>query len=144
MRFTLLFLILAGTSVTAETEIHRCLLDDGTFAFQETPCLDTAANADDGSNAAPGSGASETPAPDDDVFDFANPFDAPASPPTPVETTLPDSLSKDREECEKRTRDAIDAIDLELQAKADAKEQSREHLAELLELTRQLRACKQL
>ena len=144
MRIALVFLILAGTSVAADTEIHRCLLEDGTVAFQETPCPEAAASADDGSKSDERSSAGETPAPADDVFDFVNPFDEPANPPMPSEPVLPGPVSKDRAECEKTTRDAIDAIDLEMRQNAYTKEQGQEYLAELLLLTRQLRACKQL
>jgi hypothetical protein len=42
------------------------------------------------------------------------------------------------------TRDAIDAIDLEMRQTTYTREQGREYLAALLELTEQLRACKQL
>ena len=144
MRLTLLFLLLVAASVTADTEIHRCLLADGTIAFQEMPCPEPAAKVDESGEAADSRSADETPANDDDVFDFVNPFDEPPGPSAPGETTLPEALSKDRAECEKRTRNAIDAIDLELKDNADSREQGRERLAELLELTQQLRACKQL
>ena len=125
MRFAIMLLMLVGASVTANTEIHRCLLEDGTTAFQETPCPEPAIDADD-------------------VFDIANPFDEPASPSTPMEPTPPERASKDRAECEKTTRDAIDAIDREMRENAYSKEQGQEYLAELLEWTQQLRACKQL
>ena len=46
MRFAMMFMMLVGKCVTAETEIHRCLLDDGTIPFQETPCSEPAVNAD--------------------------------------------------------------------------------------------------
>ena len=144
MRFTIMILMLAGASAAADTEIHRCLLDDGTIAFQEMPCSERAVNANDGSESDESHSAGETPAADDDVFDFVNPFDEPASPPATAETELPEPVSQDRAECEKTTRDAIDAIDLEMRETAYTKEQGEEYLAELLALTRQLRACKQL
>ena len=81
MRSTLLVLILAAASVAADTEIHRCLLDDGTIAFQEMPCAEQAADANDGSESGKSRDAGENPAADDDVFDFVNPFDEPASAP---------------------------------------------------------------
>lgn len=136
-RVAIVVLLLAGTSVAADTEIHRCLLEDGTFAFQETPCPEPAVHVDSGSE-------SDTPASDDGAFDFTNPFDQPADPLTPAEPTLPEPLSQDRAECEKTTRDAIDVIDLEMQGNAYTKEQGEEYLADLLVLTQQLRACKQL
>ena len=136
--------MLAATSVTADTEIHRCLLDDGTIAFQEMPCSETAESSERGSEAGQSNSDNRTPAPDDDAFDFVNPFDEPAGTPMPIETGLPDGLSEDRAECEKTTRDAIDAIDLEMRKNSYSKEQGQEYLAALLELTQQLRACKQL
>ncbi len=144
MRFAMVVLMLAGTSATADTEIHRCLLDDGTVAFQEMPCSERAVDANHGSKSDETRSAGETPAADDDVYDFVNPFDEPASPPTPSEPELPEPVSQDRAECEKTTRNAIDAIDLEMRKKSYTKEQGEEYLAELLTLTRQLRACKQL
>lgn len=143
-RVAMVILMLAGSGVAADTQIHRCLLEDGTIAFQETPCPEPAVHVDNGSEAVESHGESDTPAADDDAFDFVNPFDEPATPPTRAELTLPEPASQDRAECEKTTRNAIDAIDLEMQGSAYAKEQGEEYLAELLVLTRQLRACKQL
>jgi len=37
MRSFILVLILAAASAAADTELHRCLLEDGTIAFQEIP-----------------------------------------------------------------------------------------------------------
>lgn len=114
-RIGIIVLMFAGTSVVADTEIYRCLLEDGTFAFQETPCPEPAEITDDEDN-----------------------------PPTQPEATLPEPVSEDRSECEKKTRDAIDAIDLEMRQNAYTREQGRAYLAELRALTQQLRACKQL
>ena len=61
MRVAMVVLMLAGTSVTADTDIHRCLLKDGTIAFQETPCPEPAVHVDNGSESAP-------PAAADDAF----------------------------------------------------------------------------
>jgi len=144
MRFAIMVLMLAGTSATADTEIHSCLLDDGTIAFQQKPCPEPAVSAEDNSEVGESPGAGETSAADDDVFDFVNPFDEPASLPPPSEPDLPEPVSQDRSECEKMTRDAIDAIDLEMRESPYTKEQGEEYLAELLTLTQQLRACKQL
>ena len=144
MRVAIVVLILAATSATADTEIHRCLLDDGTIAFQQNPCSDPAVKAHDSSKVGESTGAGETPAADDDVFDFVNPFDEPAIPLPPSEPDLPEPVSQDRAECEQTTRDAIDAIDLEMRESPYTKEQGEEYLAELLALTQQLRACKQL
>ena len=141
MRAVVLLLLTApGIAVRAEQEIHRCPQADGTVAFQETPCPETADTADLAADEQAGDGASpET----DGFFDFVNPFDNPEAAetaPEPEQHALP---SRDRAECEKLTRDAIDAIDLELQ-KGHTEEEGRQYLAELLELTRQLRACKLL
>ena len=138
----LAILMLVDTSGAAETVIHRCTQSDGTVSFQETPCPEPSENensADDGND----KDAAE-PAPVDDLSDFVNPFDEPASPPLPDRPEVPIPLSQDRAECEETTRDAIDAIDAEMRNDAYTKEQGQEYLAELLELTRQLRACKQL
>jgi hypothetical protein len=139
----MLVLMLAAASAVADTEIHRCLLEDGTIAFQEMPCSERAVGTNDGDESDDGRDAGENAAADDE-FDFVNPFDEPASPPAAAETTEPGPVSQDRAECEKTTRDAIDAIDLEMQETAYTREQGREYLAELLALTRQLRGCKQL
>lgn len=130
-------LILAGTSTSADTEIHRCLLEDGTFSFQETPCPEADVRVDANSE----SGENGTSA---DAFDFVNPFDEPASSQPPAEPALPEPVSQDRTECEKLSRDAIDAIDLEMRGNAYTKEEGEAYLADLLILTQQLRACKQL
>ena len=137
MRVAMVVLMLAGTGVAADTDIHRCLLKDGTIAFQETPCPEPAVHVDDRSESAPPTAA-------DDAFEFVNPYDEPTDPPTPAEPTPSEPMSQDRGECEKTTRDAIDAIDLKMRGKAYTKEQGEDYLAELLALTRQLRACKQL
>ena len=144
MRSIIPVLILAAASTTADTEIHRCLLDDGTIAFQEMPCSERAVDENDGSESGESLGDVEDPAADDDAFDFVNPFDEPASAPAAAEPTSPEPVSLDRAECEKTTRDAIDAIDLEMRETAYTKEQGQEYLAELLVLTQQLRRCKQL
>lgn len=140
----IVILMLAGASTAADSEIHRCLLDDGTIAFQQKPCSEPDADAHDSSEVDESKNAGETPAADDDVLDFVNPFDEPASLPTPSEPEPPEPVSQDRAECEKMTRDAIDAIDLEMRQNPYTKEQAEEYRAELLELTQQLRACKQL
>ena len=140
----IVILMLAGASATADTEIHSCLQDDGTIAFQQKPCSEPAANAEDSSEVDENQSGGETPAADDDVFDFVNPFDDSASLPTPSEPELPEPVSQDRAECEKMTRDAIDAIDLEMRENPYTKEQAEEYRAELLALTEQLRSCKQL
>ncbi len=140
MRLSLLLLLaVPGVTPWAQQEIHRCPQADGTVAFQETPCPETT----DDNPAADDRAEDDTPPATDSAFDFVNPFDnPPVAEPAPAleQQGLP---SQDRAECEKLTRDAIDAIDLEMR-KAYTEEQGRQYLAELLELTRQLRACKTL
>ena len=140
----IVILMFAGANTAADSEIHRCLLDDGTIAFQQKPCPEPAVIADDSSEIDESERAGEPPAADDEVFDFVNPFDEAASPPASAEPELPAPVSQNRAECEKTTRDAIDAIDLEMRETEYTKEQGQEYLAELLTLTQQLRACKQL
>lgn len=142
MRFSILVLVLVGMSAAADAQIHKCLLDDGTIAFQQMPCAKPTVDHDDGNDVGENSG--EPDAVDDDVSDFINPFDEPTDPPARPEPELPEPVSQDRAECEKVTRDAIDAIDLEMRNAPYTKEQGEEYLAELLALTQQLRACKQL
>jgi len=137
-------LLLAGASAEADVEIQRCLLEDGTIAFQEMPCPEPTSHVDDGSEAGENNSESGTPPADDNAFDFVNPFDEPENPPMPAEPTLRVPASQDRAECEKITRDEIDAIDLEMRGTAYSKEQGEEYLNELLALTQQLRTCKQL
>ena len=135
-------ILLVGMKATADTEIHRCLLDDGTFAFQELPCAEPTEATDDSTEAIENSVPDE--AADENGDDFVNPFDEPADPPVSAESLLPASISNDRAECEKTTRDAIDAIDLEMRQNPYTKEQGQAYLSELRVLTQQLRACKQL
>ena len=129
-------LLLPAAPVTAEPEIHRCPQPDGTIAFQEMPCAETQNDSDtQDEDLAPSSA--------DEFWDYSNPFDETGDPPTPGDPAPAGPVSQNRAECEKTTRDAIDAIDLEMR-KGYSKEQGEQYLAELLELTQQLRACKQL
>ena len=144
MRHAIAVLLLAGAGAIADTEIYSCLQVDGTVAFQQMPCPAPAAGDDDGNEIDESAGARDLPTADDDLLDFVNPFDESASPPPPAEADLPEPVSRDRAECEKTTRDAIDAIDLEMRENPYTKEQGDAYLAELLELTQQLRACKRL
>ena len=135
--------LVAGASVAAGTEIHRCVLEDGTVAFQEMPCPE---RADSAADAAVDQGpvVNEAREPADNEPDYVNPFDEPVTTPAPVETSLTEPASHDRTECEATTRDAIEALDLEMRQQAETKEQRQEYLSELLLLTKQLRACKEL
>ncbi len=134
----LVLLSLSAMHVSAETVIHRCAQEDGTIAFQETPCAEPADNSD-----SDGQEGSEEPAPTSEFIEFVNPFDQPEEAPAPSEPARPRLSSQDRAACEKAKRDAIDAIDFEMR-KGYSKEEGQQYLAELLELTGQLRACKQL
>lgn len=139
----LALLMLVAMSVVAQPEIHRCVLADGTIAFQEMPCPEPTPADSSGNGDTDGEGQrdSEGAVPADGFFDFVNPFDEPedsSAHPDP-EPEVP--ASPDRTTCEKTTRDAIDAIDLEMR-KGYSKEQGQRYLAELLALTQQLRACK--
>ena len=134
------FLLMPCSGLAAEAEIHRCLQEDGTVAFQEMPCPDPARDAeeDDRTESEP-STVAEVP------FDVVNPLDEAENEIVPAQTAPPlqEGLAPaERAECVKRTRDAIDAIDLEMR-KGFSKEEGEQYLSELLELTRQLRACKQ-
>lgn len=136
IRFLLLLPgLFALANADAQTEIHRCVQADGTVSFQETPCPKPVEEESE---------PVDDPEPEttDDDLDFVNPFDEPGETVTIVEPDVP-LPSRDRAECEKLTRDAIDAIDLKMQAGYSA-EQGEQYKAELLTLTRQLRACKAL
>ena len=141
MRFAFVILLFAGTSAVAETEIHRCLLADGSYSFQELPCTEPAT---DDEEADTGESDGDTPVTRGDAFDVASPFDEPETPPAQADSALPEPVSQNRAECEKTTRDAIDAIDLEMRESSYTREQGQAYLEELRALTQQLRACKQL
>lgn len=131
------FAALCGASSAAQTEIHRCEQADGTIAFQEQPCPDPAARP--APNEPP---ADDAEGPADDFFDFDNPFDAPpGEAPEPPASDGPPSA--ERSACEKRTRDAIDEIDLEIR-RDYSPERREDYLLRLRELTAELRACKRL
>ena len=129
-------MLLVCSAAVAEPEIHRCLQPDGTTAFQEMPCSEPSDDDDAGDGDAPSSTA-------DELRDFSSPFDETDELSVPADPAPTGPVSGNRAECEQTTRDAIDAIDLEMR-KGYSKEQGEQYLAELLELTRQLRACKQL
>lgn len=136
-------LILVSASAVAQTEIYRCVQEDGTVSFQETPCPEPASEAGADEQASTPAPVEDPAVPADDPF--ASPFDETDEPVVetrPAEPRLP-LPSEDRTECEKLTRDAIDAIDLELQ-KGYSEEERQAYADELLRLTRQLRACKAL
>ncbi len=129
--------LLTTHGASAQTEIHRCVQADGTVSFQETPCPEPVETQND---PADDPEPANQPGARDDVFE--SPFDHPGEELVIVEPDVP-VPSRDRAECEKLTRDAIDAIELKMQAGYSA-EQGEQYKAELLTLTRQLRACKAL
>lgn len=130
MRVFILALLLAASGAATDSEIYRCPLDNGTFAFQQMPCPEPEETSDQ-------------PEPELELEPVPEPEPEPEEP-RPSEPPLPARLSNDRAACEKETRDAIDAIDREMRETNYSKEQGEQYLADLLELTRQLRACKQL
>ena len=139
---TVLFLVIAGQTAVAQQDIYRCVAEDGSIIFQETPCPESVDDTEVESDESP-----DDPPAGDDFFDFVNPYDqqvdAVEEMPLDEEAPLPPPVSPDRAECEKITRDAIDAIDLEMR-RGYSPEDGEQYKAELLELTQQLRACKQL
>ena len=116
-------------------EIYRCPQEDGTTAFQGMPCEEPSDATDDApADAQDDTRPDSSAASGEDPFDFVNPYDQPASalPPTPpVESS---GRSEARAACEKETRDAIDAIDVEMR-KGFSEAEGEAYLAELLELT---------
>lgn len=131
-------LVLPGIGAGDGPDIHRCPQDDGTVAFQATPCPETAVDRDGDDQDNMGN-----PAPADDISGDELPSDEAEAVAMSPEPAPPAPVTPDRAECEQATRDAIDDIDRELREDA-TKEEGRQRLAELLELTERLRACKQL
>jgi hypothetical protein len=141
-RYLPALLLILGTHALAQSEIYRCAQDDGTVAFQQTPC----AESDDGSANDAASGEQnnvDAAASSENESGFSNPFDEPANPPEAAPPESPDSISEARASCEQSARDAIDAIDLEMR-EGYTQEQGQAYLDELLKLTQQLRDCKRL
>lgn len=124
-------------------EIFRCPQADGTVAFRGMPCEEPAAadgsDRDSHSDAAAGS---DTEA-GNDPMDFVNPFDTPDSAVLRSSSDESSPPSQERAACEQETRDAIDAIDVEMR-KGFTEAEGEAYLAELLELTEALRNCKTL
>ncbi len=124
---------LSGSPLAQEKTIHRCTQSDGSVAFQELPCPEQPQAAEE-EQQEPDNPVPVEPA--DDFFSYENPFDE-----APAESReLP---SQDRVACEKTTRRAIDVIDAKLN-ESKSEDDRDTYLAELLDLTAQLRACKQL
>lgn len=143
-------LLVHSQGAAAQTEIYRCQQLDGTVAFQGQPCEEApsaeprdAATEDDSLDEPIVETRVETEATvsSDDVF--ASPFDEPAAAPAPQPANTANPPSEDRARCEQRTRDAIDAIDLEIRRESSA-DQRDHYLPRLRQLTAELRACKLL
>ena len=94
----------------AETQIHKCTDADGGVSYSQLPCPPVKV--------------------------------APKKAPTPEEDDgeKPVAPTADRAACQKRYRDAIDAIDLEIGREYSA-DKADEYKRRLLELTRKLRRC---
>ncbi len=137
-------LAFAQTAATAPgaagSEIFRCPQPDGTIAFQGMPCREPNTEEEQTDETPSGDDESATA---DEPLDFVNPFDEPAEVMEAELPAAPPPLSTDRTECEKTARDAIDAIDLQMR-QGYSKEEGQAYMAELLQLTRALRACKEL
>lgn len=141
-----LLLAVPPAAVGAETEIHRCVLEDGSVSFQETPCPEVVPAEGDEAPDISGNDDTGDNAGSDEFFDFVNPFDEPAAEepePEPVPPAPPELPSDDRVACEQSTREAIDEIEIRMRT-GYSREEGQAYLADLLELTSQLRACKEL
>lgn len=145
----LMLALLAGfaTGTTAEPEIYRCTQDDGTVAFQQMPCQPAPvaqpetrkaneSQYEEQMQTRPEPGSARLPS---STTDTAPPEQTEVEP----DQRKPVAVSGNRADCEKSARDAIDAIDAELQASGNP-ENDRARLDELLKLTRRLRLCKEL
>lgn len=141
---------LSNPADSATPEIHRCIQDDGTVAFGETPCPaadppEAGDEADEKTIGSEGVDRDDTTA-SDGFFDFTNPFDEPPADEPEAEAVPaapPELPSEDRVACEQTTREAIDAIEVQMRT-GYTPEEGQAYLADLLELTTQLRACKEL
>ena len=153
-------LLINGTPLLAQTDIHRCEQADGTVSFQGTPCEELTGTAEErpesvGTDTLETSKETSNHRSDDDVF--SSPFDdldseqvdsvtiatVEQSSRIVTEVAIDDLPGTNQAECEDATRSAIDAIDREL-ALIDDPEGGRRYLNELLQLTEQLRACGRL
>lgn len=135
----------AAIALGQDTGIFRCPQADGTVAFQGMPCDEPSETEE---AAAPESEADEEAGGDaataaDSRWDFDNPYDRPAAAELVPAADEPTERSAERVACEQTTRDAIDAIDLEMR-RGFTEAEGEAYLAELLELTQALRACKTL
>ena len=133
-----------ANSLGQDTGIFRCPQADGTVAFQGMPCDESSdAASEETPRAATGPMTDGDPGDDEDRREFVNPYDQPdyAVPATRQDPSP--ERSEERAACEKSTRDAIDAIDFEMR-KGFSEAEGEAYLAELLQLTQALRACKTL
>lgn len=108
----------------AHADIYKCTDEDGNVAYLQLPCPAKAVQkpepADD---------------PDSDIAEYV-------PPPEQLEAVTPSSRLEGEllEDCKKRFRDQIDAIDAEILSDYSP-EQGKAYKEQLLALTRQLRAC---
>ncbi len=127
-----LFLLFLSPLASAQTEIHRCVDEDGNIAFQDSPCPESPADA------APGPA---TDVPVDTVADTAEtPPDAEHE---DVVSYLPvesDRSIEEVEACKEPHRDAIDSIEAEM-LRGYSAEQGETYKQELRTLTQAMRAC---
>lgn len=143
VRYLPVLLLILGASALAQSGIYRCAQEDGTVAFQQTPCDEP---DEEPANEAVEAGSDEqsevgAAGASDSASSLVSPFDEPDVPPEATPLESPDAISEDRASCEKSARDAIDAIELEMR-EGYTKEQGQAYLDELLKLTQQLRDCK--
>ncbi len=119
-------LCLPGTAI-AQTEIHKCTDADGGVVYSQLPCADQARV--DTEKREPDE-AAETTAP------------ASAKRVLPVSDNLQEQPGPDASTaaCKKRYRDAIDAIDAEIE-RDYSPEKGEQYKQRLLALTRKLRQC---
>jgi len=117
----------------AYADIYKCTDETGDVAYQQTPC--------------PVEGAGQPSATGDEVTPVVEAVqEEEATEPLPESQSPEEQVASSRrpgeqvEDCRKRYRDQIDAIDAEMQA-GFSTEQGAEYKASLLALTRQLRAC---
>lgn len=124
-------LLSVALAPTSHAEIYKCTDEHGNVAYLQTPCpievVEEPEAADD-------TGVPELQESEDLVEYLPEP--------PPAEANIPSSRRPGEalEACKKRYRDQIDEIDAELRASFSAA-QTDAYKEELLELTRQLRAC---
>lgn len=117
---------LAGTA-SAQTQIHKCTDADGGVVYSQLPCVSQK------------SMESEKTEPETKV-ESQTPDLAAREPSTAQVPQEEPKLEADRSACKKRYRDAIDAIDAEINREYTP-EKAEQYKQRLLVLTRELRQC---